>query len=82
MPVSYEHRISVARRVAIEIVRLLVAAVAGLVAFFPLFWLFTLASGSNSIGIWVALPLGFIGIPALVLKAWRVPSAAAQGAKS
>ena len=82
MPLGDEPHIGVPRRVAIELVRLLVAAVAGLVAFFPLLWLFSLVSGSNSIGVWVALPLGFIGIPALVLKAWRVPSAAAQGAES
>jgi len=77
MPVGDEHRISAVRRVAIEIIRVLVAAIAGLVAFFPLFWLSTLASGSNNIGVWVALPVGFIGVPALVLKLWRAPGASA-----
>jgi len=76
-PVGDEHRISAVRRGGIELLRLLVAAIAGLVSFFPLFWLSALASGSNSVGVWVALPLGFIGVPVLVLKLWRPPGASA-----
>lgn len=68
--VRNERRIGAPRRVATELARLLVAAIAGVVALLPAFWLSTLISGSNDIGIWVALPLSFIGVPALVLKLW------------
>jgi hypothetical protein len=54
-----------------NILRLFVAAVAGLVAFFPLFFLFSLLSGSNDIGAVVALGLGILGVPIAVLRVWR-----------
>ena len=50
--------------------RLLVASIAGLLAFLPLFWLFAWVTGSNDTGALIALPLGFVGVPALVLKVW------------
>src|SRR5262245_39951162 len=62
------------RRGAIEVARLLVAAVAGLLAFFLIFWLSALVFGNRELGVWVALLLGFVGAPALVLRAWRVPA--------
>jgi hypothetical protein len=52
--------------------RLLVAALAGLIAFFPIFWLFTWITDRNDIGAIIALPLGFVGVPALTLKFWRI----------
>lgn len=51
-------------------VRLLVASIAGLLAFFPLFWLFAWVTHSDETGALIALPLGFIGVPALILKLW------------
>jgi O-antigen/teichoic acid export membrane protein len=56
--------------------RLLVASIAGLVAFFPLFWLFAWVTRSNDTGALIALPLGFIGVPALILKLWPRSDAA------
>lgn len=58
--------------------RLLVAGVAGLTAFFPIFWLFTWITGSNDTGAIIALVLGFVGVPALILKLWR-PTATGEG---
>jgi hypothetical protein len=48
--------------------RLLIASVAGLTSFFLIFWFFTWVTGSNDIGALIALPLGFLGVPALILK--------------
>src|SRR5687768_421134 len=53
-----------------NMLRLLVAGIAGLTAFFPLFWLFEWLTGSNDVGALVALPLGFVGVPALLLRLW------------
>jgi len=58
--------------------RLLLACVAGLIAFFPIFWLFTWITGSNDTGAIIALVLGFVGVPALILKFWR-PTATGEG---
>lgn len=55
--------------------RLLVASIAGLLAFFPLFWLFAWMTRSNDTGALIALPLGFVGVPALILKLWPRASA-------
>lgn len=51
--------------------RLLVASLAGLISFFPIFWLATWITGDNNIGAWSALPVAFIAVPVLVLRAWR-----------
>lgn len=51
--------------------RLLVASLAGLISFFPIFWLATWVTGDNNIGAWSALPVAFIAVPALVLRLWR-----------
>lgn len=51
--------------------RILAAALAGLLGFFLIFWLLTWLTGSDEAGAIIALPLGFIGVPVLVLKFWR-----------
>lgn len=48
--------------------RLIAIGVISLVTFFPIFWAITWATGSNDIGGWAAIVLGFIGVPALLLK--------------
>lgn len=58
--------------------RLRLAGVAGLIAFFPIFWLFTWITGSNDIGAIIALLLGFVGVPVLIHKLWR-PAATGEG---
>lgn len=51
--------------------RLLVAAIAGIVSFFLFFWILTWLTGSNTLGAYLALPLGFIGVPIAVLVFWH-----------
>jgi hypothetical protein len=51
--------------------RLLAAGLAGLIAFFPLFWLFTWITGDDDSGAVLAIVLGFLGVPALILSLWR-----------
>lgn len=51
--------------------RILVAALLGLIAFFPIFWLCTWNTGSNEMGAIIALALSFVGVPVLTLKWWR-----------
>jgi hypothetical protein len=50
--------------------RLLAIGVAALATFFLIFWAITWITGSNDIGGWAALVLGFLGIPVLLLKLW------------
>jgi hypothetical protein len=47
------------------------------VSFFLFFWAITWLTGSNDIGAWAGLVLGFIGVPAILLKVWpgRSPGA-------
>jgi hypothetical protein len=51
--------------------RLFVASIAGVISFFPTFWLATWITGDNNIGAWSALPVAFIAVPVLVLRLWR-----------